>query len=420
MFSGKTHSPEHLTAASSSYSSSSRSTSHNGRFDHTAKPTSLVPQGGFAYQAHEAGQYKSLPVTSAQIKNIQYTTFSAPLSGPKQTGLSVQLKHIRSIVTGINTLAVQPTEDPHNQSWEQLASVVANGRRAVPKTHSRIHKPSSTATNSATAQSSSSNSPVNSINGPKYPKYTTKSSRLDSFKGCQSIAVSTIVLSEAGLFYTGVEDCTRCFQCGIGLRHWSKNDDPWTEHARFSLDCDHVVSVKGREFINLVKLALELTTEKITGAGNTSDTFASPTNNASQEDSTNEIDKLMKTEAAQSVLENDYSEDLVKTAIENVLRSKGANAITGMDLMQEILTIEEERDCFDEKSVDRQNMVAELSRENQHLRAKTLCSYCKRLEVSLVFLPCGHLVSCNTCGNRQRSCVTCGSNVKGTVRTYNA
>ncbi|WAR16687.1 BIR7B-like protein [Mya arenaria] len=141
-----------------------------------------------------------------------------------------------------------------------------------------------------------------------------------------------------------------------GLRHWSKNDDPWTEHARFSLDCDHV---------------------KITGAGNTSDTFASPTNN-------------------------------------------GANAITGMDLMQEILTIEEERDCFDEKSVDRQNMVAELSRENQHLRAKTLCSYCKRLEVSLVFLPCGHLVSCNTCGNRQRSCVTCGSNVKGTVRTYNA
>ncbi|WAR31367.1 DIAP2-like protein [Mya arenaria] len=94
-----------------------------------------------------------------------------------------------------------------------------------------------------------------------------------------------------------------------------------------------------------------------------------------------------------------------------------ANAITGMDLMQEILTIEER----DEKPVvDGQNMAAVLSRENQHLRNKALCSYCKRLEVSLVFLPCGHLVSCNTCGNMQRTCVTCGSNVKGTVRTYNA
>ncbi|XP_052790992.1 baculoviral IAP repeat-containing protein 3-like [Mya arenaria] len=417
MFSGKTHTPEHLRAASSAYSSSGRSTSPNGRFDQTAQPTSLVPQGGFAYQAHENSQYQSLPVTSTQIKNTRYTTLSAPLSGPQQTGLSVQLKHVRSIVTSINTPAVQPTEDPQNQSWEQPAPEVANGRRTSPKPHRRIHQPSSTATNSATAGSSSSNSPVNSKNGPKYPKYKTKSSRLDSFKECQRIAASTNVLSEAGFFYAGAEDCTRCFQCGIGLRNWSKNDDPWTEHARFSLDCDHVVSVKGREFVNLVKLALELTTEKTTGAGKSSDTLASPTSNDSQEDSRNEIDKLMKTEAAQSVLENDYSEDLVKKAIVNVLRSKGANAITGMDLMQEILTIEER----DEKPVvDGQNMAAVLSRENQHLRNKALCSYCKRLEVSLVFLPCGHLVSCNTCGNMQRTCVTCGSNVKGTVRTYNA
>ncbi|WAR31366.1 hypothetical protein MAR_033908 [Mya arenaria] len=106
MFSGKTHTPEHLRAASSAYSSSGRSTSPNGRFDQTAQPTSLVPQGGFAYQAHE------------------------------------------------NT------------------PEVANGRRTSPKPHRRIHQPSSTATNSATAGSSSSNSPVNSKNGPKYPKIT--------------------------------------------------------------------------------------------------------------------------------------------------------------------------------------------------------------------------------------------------------
>ncbi|WAR16588.1 IAP3-like protein [Mya arenaria] len=293
--------PEHLTSAPSSYSSNSRNTSPKGRFDQTAQPTSLVPQGGFAYKT---SQYQSLPVTSTQIKNTQYTTFSAPLSGPKQTGLLVPPKHIRRAVADIYTVAVQPTEDPRNQSLEKQ---VAKSSQTSLKPQRQTQNSSSTARNIATARqtpNSSSSAVVSSTKFPKYLNYTTTASRLDSFKACQNIAASTRILSEAGFFYAGTEDCTRCFYCGIGLRNWSENDDPWTEHARFSLDCDHVVSEKGREFVNLVKLALELTNE--------------------------------------------------------------------------------------------------------------------RNEVSLVFLPCGHLVSCNTCGNRQKSCVTCGQNVKGTVRTYNA
>ncbi|XP_052762880.1 baculoviral IAP repeat-containing protein 2-like isoform X2 [Mya arenaria] len=421
MFSGKTQPPEHLTSASSSNSSSSRSMSTKGRFDQTAQPTSLVPQKGFAYKA---SQYQSLPVALTQTKNTQYTTFSTPVSGLKQTGLLVPLKHIRRAVADIYTFAVQPTEDPQNQFWEKQAE----SKQISPKTQRRPQNPSSTARNNATARqtpNSSSSAVVSSTKFSKYPNYTTTASRLVSFKACQNIATSTRLLSEAGFFFAGTEDCTRCFYCGIGLRHWSENDDPWTEHARFSLDCDHVVSEKGREFVNLVKLALELTNEKETGAVQTADISKLSTPNARQ-DSSDKIDKLMKTEAAQSVLENDYSEELVKRAIVKVLRSKGANAITGMNLMQEILAIEDEKDLIDGKSMDdvpsamKQNMAAVLSRENQHLREKTLCSYCKRLEVSLVFLPCGHLVSCNTCGDRQKSCVTCGSNVKGTVRTYKA
>ncbi|XP_052762877.1 baculoviral IAP repeat-containing protein 2-like isoform X2 [Mya arenaria] len=414
--------PEHLTSAPSSYSSNSRNTSLKGRFDQTTQPTSLVPQGGFAYKA---SQYQSLPVTSTQIKNYQYTTFSAPLSGPKQTGLLVPPKHIRRAVADIYTVAVQPTEDPQNQSWEEQAKI----RQTSPKTQRRTQNPSSTARNTASARqtpNSSSSAVVSSTKFPKYPNYTTTASRLDSFKACQNIAASTRLLSEAGFFFAGTEDCTRCFYCGIGLRHWSENDDPWTEHARFSLDCNHVVSEKGREFVNLVKLALELTNEKETGAVKSADNSKLSTPNARQDSSADDINKLMKTEAAQSVLQNDYSEDLVREAIVKVLRSKGANAITGMNLMQEILTMEDEKDLIDGKSMDdvpsamKQNMAAVLSHENQHLRDKALCSYCKRLEVSLVFLPCGHLVSCNTCGNRQKSCVTCGSNVKGTIRTYKA
>ncbi|WAR16589.1 BIR7A-like protein [Mya arenaria] len=376
--------PEHLTATSSSYSSSSRYTTQNGRFDHTAN-----------------SQYLSLPVAQTQTNNTRYTTFSAPLSGSRQTGVFVPLKHIRRAVDDINTLAVQPTEDPQNQSREQL---VANGRSASTNTQRQTQNPSSTATAIAAVKStpsSSTNATVNRTKGPKYPKYTSTVTRLDSFNDCQRVSVSTRLLSEAGFFYAGSEDCTRCFACGIGLRNWSKNDDPWTEHARASLNCDHVVSMKGREFVNLVKLALELTDEK-TGTAKTAD-VSEPSSPNVRQGSSDDINKLMKTKAAQSVLENDYSEDLVKQAIVRVMRSKGANTITE-----------------DVPTAKRPNMAAVLSCENQNLRNNTVCSYCKRLEVSLVFLPCGHLVSCSTCGNKQKSCVTCGQNVKGTVRTYKA
>ncbi|XP_052765725.1 baculoviral IAP repeat-containing protein 3-like isoform X2 [Mya arenaria] len=370
----------HMTTASSSYSSSSRSTSPKGIFDHKTQPTSLVPQGGFAYQDQEASQYQSLPATQTHTKNTQYTTFSAPRTGSKQTGVFVPLKQIRRAVYDINTLAVQPTEDPQNHSREHQ---VANGI-ASPNTQKRNQTLASTATAIGTAKpasSSSSSAIVNSSKRPKYPKYMTTASRLDSFKDCQSVSVSTRLLSEAGFFYAGSEDCTRCFDCGLGLRNWSKNDDPWTEHARASLDCDHVVSMKGREFVNLVKLALELTTEKKTGVLNTADVSEESSSPNAKQDSSDEINKLMKTEAAQSVLQNGYSEDLVKKAIVKVLRSKGANELTGMNLMQEIMTMEEEEDIIDGKTSEdvlpakRQTKAAVLSHENQHLRDKALCSY---------------------------------------------
>ncbi|KAH3709512.1 hypothetical protein DPMN_068975 [Dreissena polymorpha] len=57
-------------------------------------------------------------------------------------------------------------------------------------------------------------------------------------------------------------------------------------------------------------------------------------------------------------------------------------------------------------------------RENAELHSILKCMYCSRKEVSLVFLPCGHLVSCDECGKEQRMCRMCGSNIKGTVRTF--
>lgn len=60
-------------------------------------------------------------------------------------------------------------------------------------------------------------------------------------------------LSDAGFFYTKIGDRVVCFNCGIGLRGWEVDDDPWEEHIRFSEDCEYVQLVKGKLFIEDVK-----------------------------------------------------------------------------------------------------------------------------------------------------------------------
>lgn len=42
----------------------------------------------------------------------------------------------------------------------------------------------------------------------------------------------------------------------LGLRHWAEDDDPWVEHARFSIDCYFLLQKKGEEFVNLVRIAM--------------------------------------------------------------------------------------------------------------------------------------------------------------------
>ena len=61
-----------------------------------------------------------------------------------------------------------------------------------------------------------------------------------------------------------------------------------------------------------------------------------------------------------------------------------------------------------------------LQEENKHLKEQSLCIKCKKNDVCIVFLPCGHLVTCETCAPTIKYCTVegCGKYIKGTVRTY--
>ncbi|CAO2636186.1 Baculoviral IAP repeat-containing protein 3 [Lemmus lemmus] len=64
--------------------------------------------------------------------------------------------------------------------------------------------------------------------------------------------------------------------------------------------------------------------------------------------------------------------------------------------------------------------IAALPMEEQlrKLQEERTCKVCMDREVSIVFIPCGHLVVCKDCAPSLRKCPICRGTIKGTVRTY--
>ncbi|XP_053564555.1 baculoviral IAP repeat-containing protein 2 [Bombina bombina] len=63
---------------------------------------------------------------------------------------------------------------------------------------------------------------------------------------------------------------------------------------------------------------------------------------------------------------------------------------------------------------------SDLSMEEQlrRLQEERTCKVCMDQEVSIVFIPCGHLVVCKDCAHSLRKCPICRGTIKGTVRTF--
>jgi len=45
----------------------------------------------------------------------------------------------------------------------------------------------------------------------------------------------------------------------------------------------------------------------------------------------------------------------------------------------------------------------------------TICKICLVEEVSIVFLPCGHIVACAQCASALRRCTVCRKPITGTI-----
>ncbi|XP_011929643.1 PREDICTED: baculoviral IAP repeat-containing protein 7 isoform X3 [Cercocebus atys] len=201
--------------------------------------------------------------------------------------------------------------------------------------------------------------------GPAFPGMGSEELRLASFYDWPLTAgVPPELLAAAGFFHTGQQDKVRCFFCYGGLQSWKRGDDPWTEHAKWFPSCQFLLRSKGRDFVHSV----QETHSQLLGSW---DPWEEPE------------------DAAPVAASVPAPGDPELPTPRREVQSESAQEPGARDVEEQLRRLQEERTC----------------------------KVCLDRAVSIVFVPCGHLV-CAECAPSLQLCPICRAPVRSRVRTF--
>ncbi|XP_039214130.1 baculoviral IAP repeat-containing protein 7 isoform X1 [Crotalus tigris] len=198
---------------------------------------------------------------------------------------------------------------------------------------------------------------------PEYPYMETEGDRLVSFENWPSYSpVSPELLARAGFFYTGQQDHVRCFYCDGTLRNWEQGDDPWIEHARWFPRCAFLLQSRGREFIS-------------------------------------------HTQQSNVMLEDNlhWSEDYSESSHESLEREPDPWRVR--------------RETQAERSHEPESTTS-MEEKLRQLQEERMCKVCMDKDVSIVLVPCGHLVVCAECAPNLSRCPICRGDIRDSMKAF--
>ncbi|KAK6993419.1 baculoviral IAP repeat-containing protein 2-like isoform X1 [Biomphalaria glabrata] len=261
---------------------------------------------------------------------------------------------------------------------------------------------------------------------PKRFEYAVLAKRMETFLSWpRDHHLRPKELAEAGFYYAGYGDCARCFYCGGGLRNWEDEDDVWVEHARWFPKCAYIRQQMGQVFVDTIQdmnksfdhISMKMVMDKIGDAAS-----------AFQLDSKDS--PLKRDPAVKTVVDMGFP---LAEAITTAEAIKEDGNILSADKIYEKL-VEHKVKKNPSKMIERAagtmagvsdtslnanlEKVRSLKEKNNQLRQQTVCKICMDKEVAVVFLPCGHFVSCTDCASAMKDCPVCRNHVKGIVRAF--
>jgi len=254
----------------------------------------------------------------------------------------------------------------------------------------------------------------------------------------ETLQASVRELAEAGLFYLGTRDKMKCWYCNGGLQNWDYEDSPWFEHAKWFPRCEYLLQMKGFSFVESIvsqfpglrRPAIRNPYRQQAVSGLQPQTQARD-GSLGIIDPREEMRKLeMKVEAelekSSSIVETahemGFSMQQIKNAFKRQLISTNQSFSGRGDLVASLVNHESDDDQEVESTPEETKSTPETSLsardEINRLEQEKLCKICHRSEIQVVFLPCGHLVSCNNCSPSVSVCPLCKVPISEKIRTF--
>ncbi|KAM6124821.1 E3 ubiquitin-protein ligase XIAP isoform 1-T1 [Phoenicopterus ruber ruber] len=265
---------------------------------------------------------------------------------------------------------------------------------------------------------------------PKNPAMCSEETRLKSFHNWPlSDQLTPKELANAGLYYTGVGDEVACFCCGGKLKTWEPSDRAWSEHKRHFPKCFFVL---GRDVGNVPSESIpaELGRSGLNNAqdprnpsmakyGRRLQTFLNWIYPVDKEQlaeagfySIGNGDHVVCFHCGGGLQEWEKNEDPWDQHAKwfpgcgFVRQEKGLEFINNVHL----------RDgCSDSTTEAAEGTILpkDLSTEEKlrRLQEEKLCKICMAKDISVVLIPCGHLVACKECAEALNKCPLCRTNI---------
>ena len=186
------------------------------------------------------------------------------------------------------------------------------------------------------------------------------------------------------LFYThtGTGDLVRCFHCNLSLHRWVPGDDVWFDHARWSPHCYFVRLAKGEQFITdvLGSITAPVLSKYSSSLGYT--------------------------------IRDPRGRETAFTAKSTSINIDNINGVKfGTRLMKDPVPTKAAANT----SAAAADVIFEDDDAND---SKLTCKICLERELQVVFLPCGHFVSCSQCAPGIDHCAVCRADIKAYVRAF--
>ncbi|KAM4621656.1 E3 ubiquitin-protein ligase XIAP [Polymixia lowei] len=221
--------------------------------------------------------------------------------------------------------------------------------------------------------------------------------RLNTYAGVQH-TIEHDRLARAGFYSTGAGDRVMCFRCGGGLKGWQPEEDPWEEHAKHYPGCSFVLAEKGQEFVNRIQLQ---------------DPRQNKAASSHQNGFSSHLNEVLQSSMAQRAIEMGLEPATVERTILEKIKRTGSNYTSLEALVQDCLNHTPESDAVmsEEQEEDPLEKLRKLQREKQ-------CKICMDRDICIVFIPCGHLVTCKECSESLNKCPICCGVITQKIKTY--